>query len=83
MMVLLNSRIKLGTDTYKDSEEHVTTFRLRINDGLVRATATDDYELGGNVLVARERMVVTDVNDSKNSVRETVFGIRKTYLRCG
>ena len=79
-MVLLNSRIKLGTDAYKDSAEHATTFRLRTNDGPVRSRATDDYELGENVLVARERIVFTDVNNSNNSVGETISISRKKNI---
>jgi hypothetical protein len=32
----------------------------------------ENYELGENVLAARERIVFTDVIDAKNPVRETL-----------
>ena len=84
MLVLLNSGIWLGKVTYESCEGHVR-FQIHLSDRPVHAVGTDNYELGGNELVAEERIIFMDVNDANNSVHETVFVFlgRWAYWRFG
>ena len=68
MMVLLNSRIKLGSElggentlrTDADDLKFATTIRIRAN---INPDPTDNYELRDNNLPTREMVILTESNN--------------------